>query len=165
MNDIDALHELGALATGIAATNAEDFDLTADGRIDLADRDRWLSMAARANGLQFPYQIGDGNLDGRFNSADIVAVFQAGEYDDGIPSNSVWSDGDWNGDREFDSSDLVSAFREGGYEEAARAVAVAVPEPLHTMAGGVWLSAIVWFARRPRPRSCMLPAYCGRSHG
>lgn len=60
---------------------------------------------------------GDANHDGGFDSADLVAVFQKGEYDDNIEGNSVWEDGDWNGDGEFDSADLVAAFQTGAYTE------------------------------------------------
>jgi hypothetical protein len=74
--------------------------------------------------------MGDSNLDGEFNSADFVNVFQAGEYEDGVAMNSSWATGDWNGDMEFDSSDFVAAFQDGGYEIGPRpAPAAAVPEP------------------------------------
>ncbi|MEZ6119974.1 MAG: FG-GAP-like repeat-containing protein [Pirellulaceae bacterium] len=59
--------------------------------------------------------IGDANLDGRFDSSDLVAIFQAGEFEDGTAGNSNWSEGDWNGDGEFDTSDLVWAFQFGVY--------------------------------------------------
>ena len=59
--------------------------------------------------------FGDANLDGRFNSADLVLIFQRGAYEDDLALNSGWADGDWNGDGEFDSSDLVWAFRSGAY--------------------------------------------------
>ena len=70
---------------------------------------------------------GDSNRDGFFNSSDLVLVFDAGEYDDGIAENSYWTTGDWNSDGDFDSSDLVIAFQTGQYE--AEAAVVAVPEP------------------------------------
>ena len=63
---------------------------------------------------------GDANLDGVFNSADLVAVFIAGQYEDGRDGNSHWEEGDWNCDGEFDSRDLVAAFQAGGYTAAAR---------------------------------------------
>ena len=62
---------------------------------------------------------GDANLDRLFNSTDLVLVFQAGEYDDQIPLNSLWETGDWNGDGEFDSGDLVLASQSGAYDSAA----------------------------------------------
>ena len=64
--------------------------------------------------------IGDSDLNGEFNSADLVAIFQVGEYEDAIANNSTWSEGDWNGDGDFDSSDLVLAFATGGFEQGPR---------------------------------------------
>ena len=61
---------------------------------------------------------GDANGDGLFNSADMVQVFQAGEYEDNIPDNSTFTEGDWNGDGDFTSSDMVMAFQTGLYEVA-----------------------------------------------
>ncbi len=58
---------------------------------------------------------GDSNLDGIFDSADLVAAFQAGEYEDGHANNSGWSEGDWDGDGDFGSRDLVLAFQTGSY--------------------------------------------------
>lgn len=54
---------------------------------------------------------GDANVDGRFTTADLVLLFTAAEYEDGIAGNSTWSEGDWNCDGEFDSADLVLAFQ------------------------------------------------------
>jgi hypothetical protein len=64
---------------------------------------------------------GDANLDGVFNSADLIRIFQAGEFEDTINDNSKWSSGDWNCDGEFDTGDLVKAFTAGKYVAAARA--------------------------------------------
>jgi hypothetical protein len=60
---------------------------------------------------------GDANLDGAFNSTDLVQIFQRGEYEDTVELNSVWSEGDWNCDGEFNSRDLVLAFAAGGYTQ------------------------------------------------
>jgi hypothetical protein len=60
--------------------------------------------------------IGDANLDGRFDSSDLVEVLAAGQYEDGVAGNSSWETGDWNCDGEFNTSDLVAAFQAGGYE-------------------------------------------------
>ena len=59
--------------------------------------------------------IGDANLDGTFDSTDLVFVFQAGQFQDDVAGESTWETGDWNGDGEFDSSDLVLAFGQGGF--------------------------------------------------
>ncbi len=64
--------------------------------------------------------IGDSNDDGLFDSSDLVAVFQAGKYEDGIANNATFDEGDWNQDGDFDSSDLVLAFQAGHYVAAAR---------------------------------------------
>jgi hypothetical protein len=60
--------------------------------------------------------LGDTNGDGRFDSSDLVLVFQAGKYENAIAGDSVFAEGDWNGDGDFDSSDLVLAFQLGTYE-------------------------------------------------
>jgi hypothetical protein len=70
---------------------------------------------------------GDANVDGVFNSADLIDVLANGEYEDNVLGNSTWSEGDWTGDNEFDSRDLVEALASGGYAEAA--VPASVPEP------------------------------------
>ena len=64
-------------------------------------------------------RFGDANLDLRFDSSDLVRVFQAGEYEDATPGNSTWEEGDWNADGEFNTADLVLAFQDGGYVAAA----------------------------------------------
>ena len=63
--------------------------------------------------------IGDSNDDGRFDSSDLVKVFQTAHYEDGVPNNSTFDEGDWNQDGEFDSRDLVFAFQAGNYQVAA----------------------------------------------
>ncbi len=96
-------------------------DLDGDGDIDFNDREIWVRDV---NDTYF----GDANLNGQFDTADLVLVFRAGEYEDEVAGNSLWADGDWNGDGDFDTSDLVVAFRDGGFEQGPRP-AVSVPEP------------------------------------
>lgn len=88
------------------------FDLNGDGQIDNEDS---LFLVRNILGTD----LGDSNLDGIFNSEDLVAIFTAGEYEDGIAGNSTWSSGDWNCDSEFDTSDLVAAFTAGSYSAEA----------------------------------------------
>jgi hypothetical protein len=59
---------------------------------------------------------GDANLDRRFTTADLVLIFVAAEYEDGIAGNSTWSEGDWNCDGQFDTSDLVLAFQRASFQ-------------------------------------------------
>ena len=96
------------------------FDANADGDVDEIDRTAW--VAELANTFS-----GDANLDGEFNSGDLVHVFQSGKFE--LDVNASWAEGDWNGDRRFDSSDLVLAFQDGGYELGPRALSQSVPEP------------------------------------
>jgi hypothetical protein len=88
-------------------------DVNADGAVDGADL---IELVERILNTSF----GDANLDGVFNSSDLVKVFQAGTYEDAFPLNARWDTGDWNCDRDFNSSDLVVAFQRGGYEAVAR---------------------------------------------
>jgi hypothetical protein len=86
------------------------FDLNDDSMVDQRDRNIWVV------GL-FKTYLGDSNLDGVFNTSDLVDVFVAGEYEDAVLTNSTWATGDWNGDGEFDSGDLVHIFQAGGFEK------------------------------------------------
>jgi hypothetical protein len=74
--------------------------------------------------------FGDANLDGAFDSLDIVSLLQTGQYEDGLQQNSTWATGDWNGDGEFDRADLILALYDGGYGQGPRAALSAVPEPM-----------------------------------
>ncbi|MEZ6121189.1 MAG: FG-GAP-like repeat-containing protein [Pirellulaceae bacterium] len=84
------------------------FDLNADGMVN-SDDAKFLLFEI----LDTP--VGDVNLDGFFDSADLVIIFQANQYDDGVQGNSTWRTGDWNGDYDFDSADLVFAFQHGNF--------------------------------------------------
>ena len=112
--------DIDLLATTIGSSQPE-FDLDDDGIVGIADREIWI------NELKNSF-FGDSNLDGEFNSGDFIHVFQRGEYEDSIESNSGWEDGDWNGDGEFDSGDFILAFQSAGYEVGPRSPAN-VPEP------------------------------------
>ena len=100
-----------------------------DGKVNAADRENLIDVVGKT-------YVGDANFDKVFDSTDFVLVFQAGQYEDSKPNNSVWASGDWNGDTELDSGDFVAAFQSGGFEKGPRAAVAAVPEP----------SALVLFA-------------------
>ena len=91
-------------------THSDDaiFDLTADGKIDGMDRDHLVQEILGTT-------IGDANLDLVFDSQDLVAVFIAGQYEDRIENNSIWSSGDWDCDGDFNTDDIVLSFIKGGY--------------------------------------------------
>ncbi len=88
------------------------FDLNQDGQVTQADLQFLLSEILDTS-------PGDADLNGVFNSSDLVQVFRTAEYEDSLADNSTWSDGDWNCDGDFDSSDLVVAFRSGAYSLAS----------------------------------------------
>ena len=80
---------------------------------------RWLNLHEQSGSL-FIYRAipGDSTGDGRFDTEDLIAIFAAGEYEDGIEQNSTWIEGDWNGDFDFDSGDIIEGvpcrlFRKG----------------------------------------------------
>ena len=116
VNDIDGL--CGLIHNGDASG-----DLNNDGVVDSGDRDY---LVHNIIGTHY----GDANLDLVFDSKDLIQMFVAGEYEDGIPGNSTWGEGDFNCDGEFDSGDLVEAFKDGAYSAAAVAkVGAAVDQP------------------------------------
>lgn len=96
------------------------FDLNKDASVDLGDHRYWVKQLANT-------YYGDSNLDGKFDTSDLIGPFRSGEYEDDIANNSTWADGDWNGDFEFSTADLVVAFQDGGYEKGR--ASVIVPEP------------------------------------
>lgn len=138
--------DIDALAVAIRGGQIDSrYDLDADGVVDSRDHLHLVTAIKQT-------WLGDSNLDGLFDTLDFITVFQAGEYEDGIPLNSNWSDGDWNGDGEFDTGDFIAAFNDGGYEAGIRRENVIVPEPF-----GIQLlligSSVVWRNRRQRNRA------------
>jgi hypothetical protein len=112
---------------------------------------RWLFYHEQSVSLvNYRAAYGDSNGDGQFNSADLVDVFQTGEYEDALPENSDWIDGDWDGDREFGSSDFVVAFQDGRYEQAPLFASrlPAVPEPSGLGAALVAVGLMTYRVRR-----------------
>ncbi len=88
------------------------FDLDESGSLDLADLDVLVVDILAAG-------PGDTDLDGVFNSRDLIRVFQAGKYERPDAGRVGWAEGDWNCDGRFDSKDLLRAFQSGGYVAAA----------------------------------------------
>jgi hypothetical protein len=104
-DDIDLMYD-------IAHADSPDlqFDLNHDGHVNVGDVEYLISRILGT-------ALGDANLDGVFDTSDLVEIFQAGQYEDDRPVNSSWHSGDWNGDHDFDSGDLIVAFQHGAYEQ------------------------------------------------
>jgi hypothetical protein len=123
LNGILDSEDLDLQAVAIAGQlHPPEYDLTGDGLVDYDDRLEWVEVLKNT-------WIGDSDLNGEFNSSDMVSVFVAGKYETGQPA--TWEQGDWNADLVFNSSDMVVAFVAGGYEQGKRpeAAVSAVPEP------------------------------------
>lgn len=132
--DIDALQQ-----AIFAGTHPEPYDLNADSAVDQGDLEIWVR---ELKGTYF----GDANLDGEFNSVDLVELFTAGQYEDAVENNSKWWTGDWNTDQDFDSADMVLAFQDGGYERGPQIAAV--PEPPGMVLACAFLLGVVDRFRR-----------------
>ncbi|MEZ6116376.1 MAG: CotH kinase family protein [Pirellulaceae bacterium] len=82
-------------------TNDLRLDLNRDMVVDQSDVDQLIHT-------EIGTTYGDANLDGRFETSDLVLIFTAGLYEVDAPAS--WSAGDFNCDGRFTSADLVLAF-------------------------------------------------------
>ncbi|MEZ6116733.1 MAG: lamin tail domain-containing protein [Pirellulaceae bacterium] len=115
-----------------SATPDMAFDLTGDANVNEADRDYLVRNVLRTD-------YGDANLDGVFNSSDLILVFQAGQYEDAVAGNSGWAEGDWNCDGDFNTSDMILAFQAGSYSSAAESSQANLQQLPDTLtAAAVW---------------------------
>jgi hypothetical protein len=127
--DIDALTQ-----EVIQGTNTASFDLNSDGLVNGGDRTVWVQDLRQT-------WFGDANLDGEFNSTDLVDVLASGTYEADV--DSTWGTGDFDGDARTNSGDLITALADGGYEIGPRPAPAAVPEPASpTMLALSWLAAL-----------------------
>jgi polyhydroxybutyrate depolymerase len=118
------------------------FDVNQDGMVTSDDYARWVVDLRQT-------WIGDADLNGEFNSGDLIEVFSAGLYEKEQPAG--WATGDWDGNGAFESGDLIAAFADGGYEQGPRPALRVVPEPssvVALLAGGILLLRVVRRNRR-----------------
>lgn len=103
------------MLTAVVQSSIENskFDLNGDRRVDTEDRRIWVEEKKRT-------YFGDANLDGEFNSSDLVVLFQGGYYEHPEKGRALWHDGDFNGDGVFNTQDFVLAMSSGGYEQGPR---------------------------------------------
>ena len=121
--------------------NVELFDVNSDNAVDFSDRQHWVVDLANT-------YFGDANLDGQFDTNDLVIVTAAGFYE--TNDTALWSQGDWNGDGAFTTNDLVLALEQGGYEQGPRAAVSAVPEPSVSL---LLVIGLVFLNRKPQRRN------------
>ena len=107
--------DIDHLATKIRLDDGQG-DLNGDGVVNRLDMDHLVHDVLGTT-------YGDTNLDGKFGPEDIIQVFVAGHYEDGVDGNSGWAQGDWNGDGDFTTTDLIRALQDGGYNAGANATA------------------------------------------
>ncbi len=124
------------MAEILAGTNNVNFNLDENTNVNGDDLTVWVHDL---KGTWF----GDANLDGEFNSGDLVSVFSIGKYETGNAAG--WDEGDWDASGMFDSGDFVKAFSDGGYEQGPRGNPVPEPGSVVLLAlGGL---ALVWRRR------------------
>lgn len=98
-------------------------DLNRDGQVTLEDY-RYLVEDI------LHYEYGDVDLDGDFDSSDLVQTATVGAYEQ-ADVRAFWNGGDWNCDGRFNSEDLIMAMQTTGYE-----IRVANSVPLTTNLAG-----------------------------
>ena len=130
--------DIDVLAAAVRAPEVDlQFDLNFDGTVDSADHRQWVGSF---KGTYY----GDANLDGEFNSGDLISAIATGAYESDVEVG--WASGDFDGSGRFDSGDLVLALADGGYERGPR-TAAAVPEPNAIV---LLLAAVDWLGRLVR---------------
>ncbi|MEZ6118197.1 MAG: FG-GAP-like repeat-containing protein [Pirellulaceae bacterium] len=99
--------DLDLICVAISADDEDElFDINFDGDVNFNDVSTFLDEIAKT-------VVGDVNLDGVFDSSDLVLIFQSGKFE--TEASAAWSQGDWNCDGQFTTQDLVFAFQDGRY--------------------------------------------------
>ncbi len=133
--------DAGDLDMQAAAIKSGDlaFDLTGDGAVNFDDRLNWVKTLKKT-------WIGDANLDGVFNTTDLIDVFQGGKFEQ--DQMASWTEGDFDGDMRFGTADLLVAFQDGGFEKGPIAATSAVPEPSSIILTLMGVMGLLGMARR-----------------
>ena len=116
--DIDALMNEVAAESNDAA-----FDLNSDNLVNDSDRDEWLAIAGPHNGFAGPYFVGDADLNGAIDVADLNAVGLTWQ----TPNND-WTKGNFSG-ANTDVVDLNEVGLNWQQSVPLAAAAESVPEP------------------------------------
>ena len=115
--DVDAL-----VAEIAGQSNAPEFDLTNDGRVNLDDLTTWLAEAGTVNlASGNSYLPGDADLDGSVDGTDF-SIWNTGKFTD----RAAWCSGDFTADGSIDGSDF-SVWNTHKFTSSN--ASAAVPEP------------------------------------
>ncbi len=138
VQDLDQL--LSSLGTTNPTYNLDSTDET----ITLGDRDAWLSIAGDQN-ISRPYVVGDSDLDGDVDAADLNNLGVAWLSTD----NPTWEDGDFDADGTVDAKDLNDVGL--NWQQGVEPAAASVPEP-DTLTLAMVLTAWTfgWFRKKRR---------------
>jgi len=144
IDDVNGLLAIGPISSGVTVDGSNDqFDLTDDGMINLADLDEWLAVAGTENGFASPYKLGDATLDGVVDGQDFL-VWNGSKFSQSLQ----WDNGDWNGDGFVDGQDFLL------WNGNRFSSSVAVPEP--GWAAAILLGLISIIGRRHQYRCLAL---------
>lgn len=102
------IDDVDFLCSQLSSSDDSRFDLNGDGSVDESDVTAVITKT-------FGTSLGDVNLDGRFDSADLIRVFQSEKYEDHQANDTRWSEGDWNCDGVFTTRDFVAVFQTGTF--------------------------------------------------
>jgi hypothetical protein len=136
------VEDLDALTAAIRSDAGNlDFDLDGNLKVDILDLQAWLAEAANKNSSQAPYAVGDTNLDGIVDAADLETVTS-----NLFTSSSRWSRGNVNADHVIDVYDFNRIFS----NITAPSDTAAVPEPVAGI--GTLITLLVGFRRVMRDK-------------
>lgn len=143
--DVGELDRLSAAVRD--GTHDQTFDLTADGQVDLRDRDAWLLEAGLVAGFTSAYLPGDADLSGRIDAADLMTIGLNWQF----VGDTDWSRGDFNMDGRVSALDLNLLAQ--GWQSSLTRQADPLPEPASYLA--ICIVALL-FARMLRARGYRL---------
>ena len=136
---VDSLDADELVAAIISGDTSSHLDLNSDSEVNRDDIHRFLSEAAAINGFAESYDLGDANLDGIINAADLNSLGSNWQS-----SPNRWSQGDFDASGTVDAADLNLIGV--NWQRELPVVPAAVPEPAHTKIGV--LCALLCFSKR-----------------
>jgi hypothetical protein len=129
-----------------AATGGTNTDLTGDGTVNNADRDEWLALAGSRNGLGETLLVGDSNMDGTVDSADLNNLALSWQAADVF----IWTGGNFSANASLGVNSVdLNALALNWQQSLASAVAVPEPSALGMLLLATVLGSTIRRRRRP----------------